>query len=61
MAHELKKFLALTVFAVGDEVLDIQVGDTVYVSPSTLALTEILEIDGNTKMLVRAMDISIVW
>lgn len=61
MADELKKFSALKVFAVGDEVTDIEPGDTVYVSPSTLAMTEILDIDGETKMLVRAMDISIVW
>lgn len=61
MADELKKFSALTVYAVGNEVTDIEPGDTVYVSPSTLAITEVLEIDGETKMLVRAMDISIVW
>jgi hypothetical protein len=61
MADELKKFSALTVYAVGDEVIDIEPGDTVYVSPSTLAMTEVLEIDGEPRMLVRAMDISIVW
>jgi hypothetical protein len=61
MADELKKFMALNVFAVGDEVTDIKPGDTVYVSPSTLAITEVLEIEGETRMLVRAMDISIVW
>jgi hypothetical protein len=61
MADELKKFMALNVFAVGDEVTDIKPGDTVYVSPSTLAITEVLDIEGETKMLVRAMDISIVW
>ena len=46
MADELKKFSALTVYAVGNEVTDIEPGDTVYVSPSTLAITEVLEIDG---------------
>lgn len=61
MADELKKFSALTVYAVGDEVTDLEPGDTVYVSPSTLAMTEVLEIEGEHKMLVRAMDISIIW
>lgn len=61
MADELKKYNALTVFAVGDEVSDVNLGDKVYVAPTTLAMCELVEVDEETKILVRAMDISIIW
>jgi hypothetical protein len=61
IADELKKYNALAVFAVGDEVTDLNVGDLVYVSPTTLAMAEIVEVEDEHKILVRAMDISIIW
>jgi hypothetical protein len=61
LEEETKRHSHLTVCAVGDEVTDVKVGDVVYVSPSTLAMAEVVEIDEEVKIMVRAMDIAIIW
>jgi hypothetical protein len=61
MQEEMKKYTHLEVFSVGDEVSDYKTGDVVYVSPSVLAYAEILHIDGADRIMVRDMDISIIW
>ena len=61
MQEELKEYHSLEVFAVGDEVEDLKAGDHVYVSPGTLIHSEVVTIDGSEKIMVRAMDIAIVW
>jgi hypothetical protein len=61
MQEEMKKYTHLEIFSVGDEVSDYKAGDVVYVSPSVLAYAEILHIDGADRIMVRDMDISIIW
>ena len=61
MEKEMKKWSNLTVLAVGDEVVDIEPGDEVYVNPIFLHNAERIEIDGIERMILRAADISIVW
>ena len=59
--EEMKKWGSLEVFAVGDEVTDISVGDKVYVNPMFLRNAEHVLINGEDKIIVRAPDISVVW
>lgn len=61
MEKEMKKWHNLSVLAVGDEVVDIEPGDEVYVNPIFLHNAERIEIDGVERMILRAADISIVW
>ena len=61
MQEDLKNYRTLEVFAVGDEVEDIKPGDIVYVSPGTLIHSEVVEVDGNEKIMVRAMAVAIIW
>ena len=61
MQEELKEYSSLEVFAVGDEVEGIKPGDNVYVSPGTLVHSEVVTVDGGEKIMVRAMDIAIIW
>ena len=61
MREEVKEYSSLEVFAVGDEVTDIQVGDNVYVSPGTLIHAEVVSIDNGEKIMVRSMDVAIIW
>ena len=61
MQEELKEYTSLEVFAVGDEVTDLKPGDLVYVSPGTLIHSEVVTVDGLEKIIVRAMDIAIIW
>lgn len=59
--EETKRHAKLNVYAVGDDVTDIKPGDSVYVSPSTLAMAEVVDLDGQIKIMVRAMDIALIW
>lgn len=61
LIQELKQMNQLEVYAVGDSVKDIQVGDKVYVSPSTIMHSELLTIDGEERFLIREMDIAVIW
>ena len=59
--EELQNMKALSVFAVGDEVTDISPEDLVLVPTSTLMHAEIVKVDDKDKIMVRAMDIAIIW
>jgi histidinol phosphatase-like enzyme len=61
LIQELKQMNPLEVYAVGDSVKDIQVGDKVYVSPSTIMHAELVTINGEERFLIREMDIAIIW
>lgn len=61
MQDEMKKYTELEIFAVGDEVADFKAGDLVYVSPTVLAYAEILPIDGDDRIIIREMDITLTW
>ena len=58
---EYKKWQKLTVFAVGENVESVQVGDSVYLTISSLENAERIDIDGNPNMMVGEHDIAIVW
>jgi histidinol phosphatase-like enzyme len=61
LIEELKSMTALEVFAVGDNVQDIQVGNKVYVSPSTIMHAELVKVDEEEKFLIREMDVALIW
>ena len=51
----------LNVFAVGVDVTDVKKGDKVYVRTGALHNAEIIDLDGNIKMMVLIHDIVMVW
>ena len=61
LIKELTQMTSLEVFAVGDAVKDIKVGDQVYISPSTIMHAELIDVDGGQKFLIREMDIVLTW
>lgn len=61
MQEAMKKWLKLEVFAVGDEVTDVKVGDKVYVQTYALESGEKIEIDGTIKLMVTENAIAIIW
>jgi histidinol phosphatase-like enzyme len=61
LIEELKSMTALEVFAVGDNVQDIQVGNKVYVSPSTIMHAELVKVYEEEKFLIREMDVALIW
>jgi len=63
MAEAVKMWNKLTVYAVGDKVEEVSVGDQVYVRTSALNLevVERIEIDGETKLVLNEGDVIIVW
>lgn len=61
LIQELKQMTALEVFAVGDAVKDIQVGDKVYVSPATIMHAELVKVEDQEKFLLREMDVVLIW
>ena len=61
LIEELKSMTALEVFAIGDNVQDIQVGNKVYVSPSTIMHAELVKVDEEEKFLIREMDVALIW
>lgn len=63
MAEAVKMWNKLTVYAVGDKVEEVSVGDQVYVRTSALNLevVERIEIEGETKLVLNEGDVIIVW
>lgn len=59
--EQMKKWNELEVFAVGEEVEGIEVGDRVSVNLMFLRNAEHVEIEGEDKIIVRAAEISVVW
>lgn len=59
--QELKKLKHLEVYAVGEEVTNVKVGDTVYVNLMYLQSAELIEVEGEEKIMVNDRDIAIVW
>ena len=57
----MKKWTHLEVYAVGDNVKDIEVGDTVYVSAQNLGVADFIDIDGVQYLMVYDVNIAIVW
>lgn len=56
-----KKWTHLEVFAIGDEVYGVKSGDLVYISKSGIEHCEVVEIDGNLKLMINESQICIIW
>lgn len=63
MAESIKLWSKLNVYAIGDKVEDVKVGDKVYVRTNALNLevVERIDIDGETKLVLNEGDVVIVW
>jgi hypothetical protein len=63
MAEAVKMWNKLTVYAVGDKVEEVSVGDQVYVRTSALNLevVERIDIDGQTKLVLNEGDVVVIW
>jgi hypothetical protein len=58
---ELANLKRLEVYALGEEVTSLNVGDFVYVNLMYLQSAELVEVEGEEKIMVRDSDIAIVW
>jgi len=61
LIKELNEMTSLEVFAVGDTVKDIAVGDKVYISPNTIMHAELVDVEEGQKFLIREMDVVLIW
>ena len=59
--ENMKKWTHLEVFAVGDTVTDIKVGDIVYLPKNAIEQCDILEVDGEVKLMPSDFQIAIIW
>jgi hypothetical protein len=63
MQEAAKLWNKLTVYAVGDKVEEVKVGDQVYVRTSALNMESVerIEIDGTIKLVLNEGDVIIIW
>jgi hypothetical protein len=63
MQEAVKMWNKLTVFAIGDKVEEVAVGDVVYIRTSSLNMevVERIDIDGEVKLVLNEGDVVIVW
>jgi hypothetical protein len=59
--ENMKKWTHLEVFAVGELVEGISIGDKVYIPKSGLERSEVVEVEGDIKLMVSDFDIAIIW
>ena len=59
--ENMKKWTHLEVFAIGDQVTDINVGDVVYLPKGAIEQCDILEVEGEIKLMTSDFQIAIVW
>jgi len=57
----MKQWTTLEVYAVGEDVSLVKAGDKVYIPAIILQNTEIIEADGETRLMIAERDIAIVW
>ncbi len=57
----MKQWTALEVYAVGEDVSLVKPGDKVYIPAIILQNTEIIEVEGETRLMIAERDIAIVW
>ena len=57
----MKQWTHLNVFASGEDVEDIKAGDKVYVKTHALHNAEIIDMDGDLKMMVNVHDVIMIW
>jgi hypothetical protein len=56
-----KTWTKLEVYAIGDEVSSVKVGDKVYMGITGLQASEAVELEDGMKLMVAERDIAIVW
>jgi hypothetical protein len=63
MQEAVKMWNKLTIYAIGDKVEDVSVGDVVYIRTSSLNMetVERIDIDGEVKLVLNEGDVVIVW
>jgi hypothetical protein len=63
MQEAAKLWNKLTVYAVGDKVEEVKVGDQVYVRTSALNMEHVerIDIDGSIKLVLNEGDVIIIW
>lgn len=61
MQEAMKLWTKLEVYAIGDTVEKLAVGDKVYITTGSLQNAEKVEIDGEVKLMVSEGDIAIIW
>jgi hypothetical protein len=63
MADAAKLWSKLTVYAIGDKVEEVAVGDQVYVRTSALNMEHVerIDIDGQVKLVLNEGDVVIIW
>ena len=59
--ENMKKWTHLEVFAIGDQVTDINVGDIVYLPKGAIEQCDVLEVEGEIKLMTSDFQIAIVW
>ena len=59
--ENMKKWTHLEVFAVGDLVTDIKVGDVVYLPKGAIEQCDVLDVEGEVKLMTSDFQIAIVW
>lgn len=59
--YNMTKWTHLEVFAVGDLVSDFKPGDLVYLPKTALEQCDVIDVDGNIKLMVSDFQIAIVW
>ena len=60
-AEFMQQLKSLEVYAIGEDVTKLKVGDKVYVPPGVAMHAEKLIIDDSVKMLLGERDIAIIW
>lgn len=58
---ELANLKRLEVYAIGEDVTNVDVGEFVYVNLMYLQSAELVEVEGEEKIMVNDRDIAIVW
>ena len=61
MQEAMKLWTKLEVYAIGNSVETLNVGDKVYITTESLQRAEKVEIDGEIKLMVSEGDIAIIW
>jgi hypothetical protein len=57
----MQKLNKLTVYAVGDLITDIKVGDEILVDPAALQKSPVIPIGEENKLLVSPFDVILIW
>jgi hypothetical protein len=57
----MQKLNKLTVFAIGDNVTNVNVGDVILVDPASLTKAPVIPIGGENKLLISPFDVILIW